>query len=231
MGASTGGWSEVFTITSPGLSGQTGYMQFMLDAKASLAATGATGSAQFQVTGYKDTTQLMINPLWDPGDSDPISTSAQYGNWAIATFGDGESAGKAVNDAVTFAVPFTFGTPFKLGIYAKAVAGMRSSGFVPGIGTATVGFDDGLTWGGISAVYLENLTPVDGYTIVSGSGTDWSDAFDATPSDPADFNGDGAVDGADLGLLLSAWGTPDGDLNGDGTTDGADLGLLLSAWD
>ena len=46
-----------------------------------------------------------------------------------------------------------------------------------------------------------------------------------------DLTGDGAIDGADLGLLLGAWGLPgDSDLNGDGTTDGADLGLLLGAW-
>ena len=45
-----------------------------------------------------------------------------------------------------------------------------------------------------------------------------------------DLNGDGQVNGADLGLLLGAWGTPAADLNGDGTTDGADLGLLLGAW-
>jgi len=48
---------------------------------------------------------------------------------------------------------------------------------------------------------------------------------------PADLNGDGVVDGADLGLLLGQWGT-DGpaDLNNDGVVDGADLGLLLGAW-
>ncbi len=49
----------------------------------------------------------------------------------------------------------------------------------------------------------------------------------------ADLNGDGVVDGADLGLLLSAWGPCDGcvaDLNGDGLVNGADLGLLLNAW-
>jgi len=46
-----------------------------------------------------------------------------------------------------------------------------------------------------------------------------------------DLNGDGVVDGADLGLLLGEWGGPGaGDLNGDGTVDGADLGLLLGAW-
>ncbi len=47
-----------------------------------------------------------------------------------------------------------------------------------------------------------------------------------------DVNGDGAVDGADLGLLLTAWGSANksADINGDGAVDGADLGLLLTAW-
>ena len=48
---------------------------------------------------------------------------------------------------------------------------------------------------------------------------------------PADFNPDGLVDAADLGLLLAAWGLDgDTDITGDGTTDAADLGMLLSAW-
>lgn len=46
-----------------------------------------------------------------------------------------------------------------------------------------------------------------------------------------DLNGDGIVDGADLGELLAQWGGPgSADLNGDGTVDGADLGMLLAAW-
>jgi len=46
-----------------------------------------------------------------------------------------------------------------------------------------------------------------------------------------DLNGDGVVNGADLGALLDAWGqSGPGDLNGDGVVDGADLGILLSAW-
>lgn len=40
-----------------------------------------------------------------------------------------------------------------------------------------------------------------------------------------------SVNGADLGQLLGAWGTPGpGDLDGDGSVTGADLGLLLAAW-
>jgi alpha-tubulin suppressor-like RCC1 family protein len=46
-----------------------------------------------------------------------------------------------------------------------------------------------------------------------------------------DLNGDGAVTGADLGILLGNWGRPGiGDFNADGTVTGADLGLLLGGW-
>jgi len=50
------------------------------------------------------------------------------------------------------------------------------------------------------------------------------------PGCPADFDGDGDVDTADLLFLLAAWGTPDGDVDGDGDTDTADLLALLAAW-
>jgi hypothetical protein len=48
---------------------------------------------------------------------------------------------------------------------------------------------------------------------------------------PADLNGDGVVNGADLGSLLSQWGQPGtGDLNGDGIVGGADIGIMLANW-
>jgi hypothetical protein len=52
----------------------------------------------------------------------------------------------------------------------------------------------------------------------------------------ADLNGDGAIDGADVGLLLGGWGLCAecarclADLNGDCVVDGADLGMLLGEW-
>jgi hypothetical protein len=46
-----------------------------------------------------------------------------------------------------------------------------------------------------------------------------------------DLNGDGVVDGTDLGIQLSGWSNPGrGDLNGDQVIDGIDLGMLLGAW-
>jgi hypothetical protein len=64
----------------------------------------------------------------------------------------------------------------------------------------------------------------------------------APSASPADFNGDGVVNGLDLGILLGSWSIPAGapgcggnipcpaDLNGDGLVNGLDLGILLSSW-
>ncbi len=53
-----------------------------------------------------------------------------------------------------------------------------------------------------------------------------------TPPCPADFDGDGFVNAADLAQLLAAWGTDDAaaDLTDDGVVNAADLAELLAAW-
>jgi hypothetical protein len=46
-----------------------------------------------------------------------------------------------------------------------------------------------------------------------------------------DFDGNGLVDGADLGALLGSWGSNAAlDLTGDGAVDGADLAIVLGGW-
>jgi hypothetical protein len=55
------------------------------------------------------------------------------------------------------------------------------------------------------------------------------------PTDPADLDGDGDVDGFDLAILLAAWGkcgpgACPADLDGNGTVNGFDLAILLAAW-
>lgn len=49
---------------------------------------------------------------------------------------------------------------------------------------------------------------------------------------PADLNGDGVIDGQDLGVVLSVWGLPTelGDLDCSGEVDGEDLGMMLGGW-
>ncbi len=78
------------------------------------------------------------------------------------------------------------------------------------------------------------LSP-DGYTVVGESRTDFGRfgfilRLPETAPCPADLDGSGAVDGADLAALLSGWGLASGDVTGDGTTDGEDLAAVLGAW-
>lgn len=50
---------------------------------------------------------------------------------------------------------------------------------------------------------------------------------------PADLDGNGTVEAADLAVLLGAWGAADApaaDLTGDGSVDAADLAALLASW-
>jgi hypothetical protein len=48
---------------------------------------------------------------------------------------------------------------------------------------------------------------------------------------PGDLNGDGKINGVDLGILLAAWaGVGPADLNRNGIVEGADIGILLSNW-
>ena len=55
---------------------------------------------------------------------------------------------------------------------------------------------------------------------------------DQPPACPADLNGDGFVDAADMGAMLALWGEAESaaDLNEDGAVDAQDLGLLLVEW-
>ncbi len=53
----------------------------------------------------------------------------------------------------------------------------------------------------------------------------------AIATNPADINGDGVVNAADLSALLGNWGgTGATDINNDGVTNATDLALLLAAW-
>lgn len=61
-----------------------------------------------------------------------------------------------------------------------------------------------------------------------GAGSDCADVFNCVPC-PGDLNNDNVVDGRDLSVLLSAFGsTSAGDLNCDGVTAGSDLSVFLA---
>jgi len=80
--------------------------------------------------------------------------------------------------------------------------------------------------------FSASVTPASSTAVSWGSGI-FVIYADEAPANPCDFNGDGVVDGADLAVLLGAWGPCKGcpeDLTGDGVVNGADLAVLLAKW-
>ncbi len=79
--------------------------------------------------------------------------------------------------------------------------------------------------------FAPNANWLCGWTAADAFGFSVSPPGGCGGSCPADQNGDGIVNGADLSTLLSNWGgTGDTDINGDGVTGGADLAVILSGW-
>lgn len=85
--------------------------------------------------------------------------------------------------------------------------------------------------GGISKIFM-NLVPFGGGSGIEIDHIQYGFARPKSCMGNPDIDGNGVVDGADLGQLLGNWSTSAcaSDMNGDGTTDGADLGILLGAW-
>ncbi len=157
-------------------------------------------------------------------------TWAGSADCSIQTFGDWEDwlyIDPAIfNNAITSAgtVTITF-TPSVAVDPNLCVAGSWIEASVDYLGTAP----SDCNGNGI----LDTCEVADGITPdVNGNGRP-DDCESALELCPADLTGDGTVNGADLGVLLSAWnqsGIIGADLNRDGIVNGADLGDMLSAW-
>lgn len=85
-----------------------------------------------------------------------------------------------------------------------------------------------LSTGGLK-IYVESAT-------INGTVSNPDDIIIVTGTPPciADLNGDGQVNGQDLGVLLVMWGPCSvpclADINTDGAVNGIDLGLMLTGW-
>jgi len=112
-----------------------------------------------------------------------------------------------------------------------------------GCGGALVACNDDSTTCGAGSLQSEvTFTPNCGTTYVVSVGAFGAAGFGSgnivvtqagtcAPSCPADIDGDGSVNAADLSALLGNWGgSGAGDIDGDGFVNAADLSALLGAW-
>ncbi|HMN95720.1 MAG TPA: hypothetical protein PKC43_05655 [Phycisphaerales bacterium] len=120
---------------------------------------------------------------------------------------------------------------FDATIWTESTGTVRLSDYLAGLGVAVPP----------TLQLAAALSVSDDGTVISGWGYSgfifnqiaWVATLPGAAPCGGDLNGDGLVDGADMGALLAAWGPCAGcaaDLDGDGVVDGADMGILLAAW-
>ncbi len=161
-------------------------------------------------------TTRLISPTIDLGGQDAIIS---YAAWVFCD----DPVGSAQNDPMYVEVSNDGGVTYWLAMtvtdtnHAWKVQTFRVSDFVAPSSNVKVRFSIGdpqnnsITEGGVDNFQVELVL--------------------CPSACPGDLDGSGAVDGADLGDLLAAWGNGgNADLNDDGVVDGADLGELLSLW-
>ncbi len=138
---------------------------------------------------------------------------------AVANFGFTADQATLDIDSVQIPTgPFSYVSGATTGIGATAGSvrvRFNPTGLTPGVYTAnaTIQVSDENVPGAAAAQIVASLSA----TIGGGN--------------PADLNGDGVVNGPDLGILLAAWGgSGPADLDQDGIVGGGDLARLLTNW-
>jgi len=209
--------------------------------------TAATRVAMTSLTALSFPAAGLAQSNIDPVDKWSWSENIGFMNWRDA---DGGAQGAVVG--LGFLSGFVWGENIGWlnlgdGSPAGGTAYANTDGSDHGVNVLSDGFLDGLGWSenvGWLNFGTEPFIGADGARLEAGRlrGFAWGENVGWINLDdpslfvalncPSDFNDDGSVNGADLGLLLIAWGPGGGmsDLNGDGVVDGADLGLLLIGW-
>lgn len=171
----TGGWTDILTLmpANPADIGKTASLSFALQVEGTLA--GQQGSD----FSFNSIASLGLKPYVDdaglpagPGAEFVVGGQGQYGF----------PYNRTVDQLVGFSANVTLGTAFELGIFARALAGNASAGYVYEANDATVDFLNTLSWAGISSLTIDG-TPI-AYTLSSASGIDWTQPYAAPVPEP-----------------------------------------------
>ncbi len=163
-------------------------------------------------------------------DNAEFGVKVAINNSNVAGVGGGSSSGAGVSTGIEIAIPLTL-----LGYDAATQKNIKICAAINGGGHDYLSNQFLAPLAPLSNNLAEprnvNLSVIDGnqYAVLVVDANE-PDCPAVPPACPADFNGDGMIDGSDLATVLGGWGTSSGDCNGDSTTDGSDLAVVLSAW-
>ncbi len=174
-----------------------------------------------------DRIELRRMGLWDNGPAgDQFSTLIGIFSGSSTLLANNEL--HRVPDAVAAGVPVVMGPTYFGNLPTDIPEDFVISTAAYPSGVVCVTVPPGAThvfFSVMDSLYYDNVDP----------NADWGVMVTLLDPCAADIDGNGVVDGADLGLLLFNWGAlteigGTGDLNCNGIVDGGDLGLLLTAW-
>jgi hypothetical protein len=165
----TAGWVDTLTVNAvdPAQQGKQAIMTFSLHVGGTLVGQPMGNSG----------VSIEVSPYIN--DSFIGLPEASYSGQQFKVAGQGQGGfpyNETVNSNATFQAVITLGTPFELGIFGRATAGVASVG--PNwYSASTSDFDQTITWQGVQGVtVLGNNVPV---SIQSLSGTAWQGSYAA----------------------------------------------------
>ena len=157
-----GGWNDSVTIDNAALTGTSGIWVFALHVEGTLAALGNYGaSSGFGVEVMKNHDGLFGLgagiPSYDAfvAANGPLAPSSNvyYGafeqkNWSNGWGDNNHDVTTVINEDVMFAIPFTYGTAFTLGVFGQVSAGESSASIYFGDNQASADFANTISWVG-----------------------------------------------------------------------------------
>lgn len=187
-------------------------------------STTSVNSNALQYDGQYEIQLVEVMVSWEGIPFGPFDVTDELGDDATGgSVINGPAPILLLNDTVIFPEPpepTTFAADLVIGLNADGFGYFDATNVVLGTTEVDLGFPIGVV-----TVQIESVR-IAGQVTVTAIGE----------IVPGDLNNDGTVDGADLALLLGAWGTcPDiglcpADLNESGNVDGTDLAVLLGNW-
>ena len=180
------GWNDSLTIA--GAAGQQGILVIGLAIDGTLTSTGQAADSQFGIEAllnhnilqpYGNAINATAYNIFHAANS-PLNIDDVYYGWdyQMKPWRETDYSGakvRAVNQPVTFAIPFTFNVPFTLGIYAQVSAGESASGGYAVDNHSVVDFAHTIKWGGKGFVTNPGgLNPTSNFTIQSLSGFNYN---------------------------------------------------------
>jgi hypothetical protein len=154
----TAGWVDAWTVTplNPALIGQAAVLNFELQIEGDLLA----------LAGFNSVARLAAKPYRDDASVSAPAIVSYQGQGQV-----GSPYQQTVDTPASFAIPFVLGTPFELGVFARASSGTASVASSNSINTVSSDASS-IAWNGITSITVAGQ-PVE-VSISTASGIDWS---------------------------------------------------------